>query len=64
MSQEREIQQRTALLQRKYGMLPATKEEIEKFNATTTDWYRYCKACGKKITGTREQVLKACACNG
>lgn len=31
---------------------------IDKFNEKQTDWYGWCRHCGKRLTGTPAQLLK------
>lgn len=63
MTSEREQRNITLTLQRNYGMAPDHKAYVEAENAKKNDWFRYCKD-GRKVTGTREQVLSPCACDG
>lgn len=51
-------------LKRQGGMDRATEEALEARLSKLEDWYRFCKQCGRKIIGTREQVQRPCGCDG
>jgi len=44
-------------------MTADAKLRLNELNAKKDDWYRTCKKCGKQITGTMQDVLKACPCD-
>lgn len=54
MSRDQEA--RLAAMSRRYGQSPEAKEKADKVNEAATDWYAFCRKCGKKITGTLAQM--------
>lgn len=53
--------ERIALLQRKHGASPETKDRIAEFNKTAKDWYGTCRKCGMELRGTLDEIRK-CSC--